>query len=315
MGLIRIAVIGLGKIARDQHLPAIAGSDEFQLAATVDPGAKGLPDVPHFSDLATLLADGPKLDAVALCMPPRFRYDIASAALACGLHVLLEKPPCATLRDAEMLSMQAKAMDVSLFAAWHSRFANGVEPARSWLARRQIKHVVATWHEDVRVWHPGQNWILEEGGFGVFDPGINALSILTRILPLPFRLSRATLLTPANWKMPIAARLAFRDNADTEIVLDLDWTKSGVPRWDIAVATDSGLLKLEAGGSILSLPNDENRQAAEESLALSGEYPELYTHFARLIGTGKSDADMEPLLHVTDAFEIAEQRIVEMFED
>jgi D-galactose 1-dehydrogenase len=39
------------------------------------------------------------------------------------------------------------------------------------------------WREDVRVWHPGQDWIWQPGGLGVFDPGINALSIITHILP------------------------------------------------------------------------------------------------------------------------------------
>ena len=39
------------------------------------------------------------------------------------------------------------------------------------------------WHEDVHKWHPGQQWIWEPGGFGVFDPGINAFSIATKIFP------------------------------------------------------------------------------------------------------------------------------------
>ena len=51
-----------------------------------------------------------------------------------------------------------------------------------WLAGRTIRRVECTWKEDVRVWHPGQAWIWEPG-IGVFDPGINALSVLTRILP------------------------------------------------------------------------------------------------------------------------------------
>jgi predicted dehydrogenase len=34
---IRIAIVGLGKIARDQHLPAIAGNGAFDLVATVSP--------------------------------------------------------------------------------------------------------------------------------------------------------------------------------------------------------------------------------------------------------------------------------------
>jgi D-galactose 1-dehydrogenase len=314
MAPVRIAVIGLGKIARDQHVPAIAASEEFELAATVDPGTDGLPGVPHFPDLSVLLNDGPKVDAVALCMPPHYRYDIAVSALMHNLHVLLEKPPCTTFSEAERLRVLANTLGLTLFAAWHSRFASGVEPARRWLAQRQITRVAATWHEDVRVWHPGQSWIMEEDGFGVLDPGINALSILTRILPLPLNLTYAKLFIPENWESPIAADLIFRDAANIEVILDLDWTKSGSPRWDIDVETNMGILKLERGGARLLLPLRESQGGQEECIELSGEYPKLYSHFARLIEVGDGDDDMKPLLHVTEVLEFGVHQTVEMFE-
>ncbi|MET0366405.1 MAG: gfo/Idh/MocA family oxidoreductase, partial [Sphingobium sp.] len=47
MDPIRIAVVGVGKIARDQHLPAIAGNGAFSLAATVSPHDPGVEGVPH----------------------------------------------------------------------------------------------------------------------------------------------------------------------------------------------------------------------------------------------------------------------------
>ena len=59
----------------------------------------------------------------------------------------------------------------------------GVDAARKWLASRTVRKVQVNWKEDVRVWHPGQKWIWKAGGLGVFDPAINALSIITKILP------------------------------------------------------------------------------------------------------------------------------------
>ena len=87
----------MGKIARDQHLPAISGDPAFTLAATVSPHDRGLDGVPHFDSIDSLLTDGAEIDAVALCTPPQVRYGLAAAALATGLHVFLEKPPGATL--------------------------------------------------------------------------------------------------------------------------------------------------------------------------------------------------------------------------
>jgi len=305
---IQIGIVGLGKIARDQHLPAIAASDAFHLAATVDPRAPGLYGVPHFSDLPALFAERLELDAIALCTPPQMRYDLALAALAHKLHLLLEKPACTTLAAAEILRSRAEAQGTTLFAAWHSRFAPGVEPARDWLAPCRIASGVATWHEDVRIWHPRQDWIWQPGGFGVFDAGINAISILTRILPSPIRLKRATLLTPVNAATPIAAKLEFRDETGAAIVLDLDWTKAGEPCWDIDIETNRGRLKLEAGGAVLSLPT--SGPYSERT-----EYPNLYGHFAQLIAAGASDFDLVPLLHVSDAFLIGDRQAVAEFND
>ena len=57
--------------------------------------------------------------------------------------------------------------------------------AKARLKRHHVNFLKVTWKEDVRKWHPGQEWIWQPGGFGVFDPGINALSIVTKILPEP----------------------------------------------------------------------------------------------------------------------------------
>ena len=57
-------------------------------------------------------------------------------AIRAGKHVLLEKPPGATLAEVEALTRLAEASGTTLFAAWHSRYAPGVAPARAWLAER-----------------------------------------------------------------------------------------------------------------------------------------------------------------------------------
>ena len=66
---VRLAVVGLGKIAHDQHLPAIAGDRRFALAATVDPRSPGTGAAPHFATLAEALVEAGTIDAVAICTP------------------------------------------------------------------------------------------------------------------------------------------------------------------------------------------------------------------------------------------------------
>ncbi len=307
-GAIRVAVVGMGKIARDQHLPSIAGNPEFEFVASVSPRDPGVEGVANFKSLDSLLADGPAIDAIALCTPPQVRYELASMALAKRVHVFLEKPPGATLAEVDALETQAAETGTTLFAGWHSRFAAGVAPAKAWLAERKIERVSIVWREDVRVWHPGQAWIWEPGGLGVFDPGINALSIATEILPQPFFLTAATLSTPANRAAPIAADLTFRSAAGTPISMDLDWRQTGPQSWDIVVETDAGTLSLAKGGAVLTLPSGTVHNDDEE-------YPGLYTRFASLIRGGRSEVDTTPFTLVADAFLRGTRTSVEAFDD
>ena len=204
----KIALVGIGKIAVHQHVPALAASPDWQLAATVS--RSGTVDgVEAFTDIATMLDSRPDIAMVSLALPPVPRFAYAQAALRAGRHVMLEKPPGATLAEIHALQVLADTQGVTLYATWHSRMAHAVAPAKAWLADKTITRAHITWREDVRKWHPGQDWVFEPGGMGVFDPGINALSILTEILPAPVHVTAAELEFPANRDTPIAARIAF----------------------------------------------------------------------------------------------------------
>jgi D-galactose 1-dehydrogenase len=308
---IRLAIVGMGKIAHDQHLPAIAGTADIDLVATISRHGGPVDGLPFFADISDLAASGLAVDAVTLCTPPQVRRAIADLAIDRGWHVFLEKPPGATLAEVVALRDHAAARGISLFASWHSRYADGVEPARAWLAGRDIRRATITWREDVRVWHPGQDWIWEPGGFGVFDPGINALSIATRILPRPVFVEQAEIDVPGNRAAPIAARIGFRDTAGAPIAMDLDFRQEGPQHWDIVVETDAGTLTLAKGGEVLSITGDQPLVPSEE---LHGEYPGLYRRFAEIVRAGVSDVDVAPLRLVADSFLRARINKVEDFD-
>ena len=300
----KIALVGIGKIAIDQHVPAIANSPDWELAATVS--RSGTVDgVESHTDFAEMLASRPDIGVVSLCMPPLPRFAYAHTALMAGRHVMLEKPPGATLAEVYALHDLARAKKLSLFATWHSRMAHGVAGAKAWLAGKVVKRGHITWREDVRKWHPGQDWVFEAGGMGVFDPGINALSILTEILPAPVHLTAATLTFPKNRQTPIAATLAFSGN----VTADFDWRQEGPQTWDIVLETDAGTLTLRMGGNVLEV--DGKTVAGENTIM--GEYPALYARMANLITTGTSDVDLAPMVHVADAMTLGARTVTEAF--
>lgn len=291
---IRVVLVGLGKIACDQHLSALAKNPSLELVASVDPAAQGRDGLPHFTSLDALFQSDLAFDAAAVCTPPQVRSAIALRLLEAGKHVLLEKPPAATVEEISHLEERAATLGVTLFTAWHSRYAAGVRPAREWLGGKQIRSVAIVWREDVHIWHPRQPWIWRPGGFGVFDPGINALSIATEILPHPLRVTHSALQYPANCEAPVAAQVQLEDSGGLEVSVDLDFRQKGSQTWTITVDTDEGTLELLQGGSVLSTP--DGIQASEDE-----EYPTLYEHFARLVREGRSHVYVAPLRLANDA--------------
>lgn len=307
MSPIKLAIVGVGKIVRDQHLPSIANNADFELIATASRHGT-VEGIPSFTTIEAMLEAVPSIDAVSLCMPPQYRYEAAYKALVAGKHVFLEKPPGATLSEVADLENLAKSKGVSLFASWHSRYAPAVEAAKTFLAGTTIRSAHVIWKEDVRHWHPNQEWIWQAGGLGVFDPGINALSIVTHILPALF-LTGATLEFPENRDSPIAADLHFESGAGLPVHAEFDWRQTGKQSWDIVAETDAGQMVLAEGGSKLSV-NGELTFSAPEA-----EYPSLYRRFAEIVKAGTSDVDVSPLRHVADAFMLGKRKFVDAFYD
>lgn len=302
---VRMGVIGLGKISVDQHLPAIRTSDRFVLAGGVSP-LRPVEEVRLFESVEAMLASD-DVDAVAVNTPPQVRHGIARAALLAGKDVLLEKPPCASTAAVEDLSQLAAEHGAVLYTAWHSQHAPGVEAARNWLTSREPRDVRMEWCEDLRQWHPGQAWIWEPGGLGVFDPAINGLSILTRILPRPLILDQGSLDVPANRQTPVAADLRGTVGEKGRFSGQLDFLRQGRQAWSIEIESDDGRLRLEDGGAALYI-NDVAVPVGE-----SREYASIYARFADLIANRRSEVDIAPLRLVADVFLISQRVEVEPF--
>ncbi|MGA9658198.1 MAG: Gfo/Idh/MocA family oxidoreductase [Asticcacaulis sp.] len=292
---LKIGLIGLGKIAVDQHIPSIHGNANLELVAGCSPHAR--PDnVKAYPDLEAMIEAHPEIEAIAICTPPQIRHKIAKQVIALGRHVFLEKPPAATLGEAEAIKGLAEAKGVSLLASWHSRFAPAVETTRKWVSERDIKSIQIVWKENVRQWHPGQKWIFEAGGMGVFDPGINSLSILTRILKDAVMVKKADLHIPVNCDAPIQVEMDMATEAGFPIRAEYDFLQTGIQTWSIFIESTAGeKLTLSMGGTELEIDGQVIMKEKE------AEYAGLYQRFHDLIRAGKSDADFSPLRLVADA--------------
>jgi len=302
---LRIAIIGFGKIAADQHVPSIAANPRLELAATSS--RSGVGPAPQFTDWRRLLDEVEGLEAVAITTPPSARYEIACECIERGLHALLEKPPTDTLGEIEDLACLAEGREVTLFTTWHAQHNPAVAAAAEALAGKRIAAMDILWHEDVRKWHPGQRWIWETGGFGVFDPGINAFSIVTKIFPGTLFVERAELHYPKDAQTPIAAEIEFASAvAKGPLRCSLDWRRTEGEEWTITIRTAEGTeVRLENGGSLLSIDGEP------QTFESPGEYPDIYARFALLIDERRSQVDIAPLRLVADCLLVGSRHMVE----
>ena len=302
---IRVAIIGYGKIAEDQHVPAIRGNLRFDLAATSSRSGQGVAQT--FTDWRELIRTVDDLQAVAITTPPEPRFEIARECVAAGLHCLLEKPPTAGLAQIADLDCLAQGKGTSLFTTWHVQHNAAVDEAARLLAGKRIKSMAVRWHENVHKWHPGQNWIFEAGGFGVFDPGVNAFSVITKIFPGAVFVRSARLQVPENAQTPIAAEIELDSPAaEGPLSVSFDFRWGDDEEWTIEIATADGVnLRLERGGASLFV------NGAERQSRGPGEYADIYRVFADLIDERGSLVDVAPFRLVADCLLVGSRTSVE----
>jgi D-galactose 1-dehydrogenase len=206
------------------------------------------------------------------------------------------------------LACLAEGKGVSLFTTWHAQHHSTVDAAAKALAGKRIAKMDILWHEDVHKWHPGQQWIWQPGGFGVFDPGINALSIATKIFPGELFVQSAELQVPQDAQTPIAADIVFSSpQADGPLHASLDWRRSEGEEWTITIETSDGVtVRLEEGGAKLIVNGGE-----VQSDDGPGEYPDIYRTFADLVDERRSLVDVAPFRLVADCLLLARTTSVE----
>jgi len=311
--MIRIAVIGMGQIARSQHIPVIDSHSDFSLAAVVDPVAASPRDgVPLFKSADALFDSATAFDAVAICTPPSIRFDVAERALNKGLHVLVEKPPTMTVTETHYLANMAQQQEVSFFTAWHSCFSAAMPQASELIAQHGLRAVKIIWLEDNEKWHPNSAWLWESTGFGVLDPGINALSMLLKLVPQGVFLRKALLDIRNGQQSPVRADIElgiFGSDAIVSGFFDCDY-KGPDETWTIeCILGDGSILELSKGGAALSLDvNVLIDPSKTDDGALGHEYPALYNQFSKLIKERRIESTTSPLQLVTDILAYGERR-------
>ena len=110
---VRTAVVGAGRMG-DVHLGQLATIPDVEVVGLMEPFEENARAISEkhsisgvYSDMETMLSDA-RPEYVIIASPPKYHAAQAIAAMEAGAHVLVEKPLCITVAEAEAIEAAAK---------------------------------------------------------------------------------------------------------------------------------------------------------------------------------------------------------------
>ena len=141
----RVGLVGAGSMGRN-HLRVLADLEEADLVAVCDRDPAILSVAASKYGVATHVSwkemfESERLDAVVVAVPTQFHLEVAGAALAHGLHVLVEKPIAANLEEGKALIQAAAQADRILAVGHVERFNPAVRELKRRVKAGELGHV------------------------------------------------------------------------------------------------------------------------------------------------------------------------------
>ena len=188
--MIGVAILGAGIGA--EHLAAYRGlKDRFEVRLVVDRDldrAKAVAPDFALSDTIQTALDDPLIDVIDICLPPHLHVPTALEGLACGKHVICEKPIATSLSDIARLRSAVRRSGRSLFPVFQYRYG----PAFAALRRLIDEGIAGPSHIGAFETHWARGpeyyavpwrgtWAGEQGG-AVLGHAIHVHDLLTHLL-------------------------------------------------------------------------------------------------------------------------------------
>lgn len=309
--MIKIAIIGFGDIAKNEHLPAIQNSSEFSLVAIVEKNESCHDEI---SKLASCLVVETMTDAVNLgaeCVilstPPEITELLIREAITLNLHILCEKPIGIEFNSLEDLPKLAATSLSKIQVGFTNRYAPFVQELKALIESGELGSplvlMMAAFDEPLNeldkdhlsrimhflehgpaFTHEGSHLIDYLSYFGFRDPiHVSAYSLKTDSRFLSENFTQAT--------------LAFRDGSIAR--LEVGWLTPSLPTGHIKVFGSGGRVEIirREGSMLIETENRSETLLLEDSWNTTAFRNQL-AGFAKLINTGQiSGATLEDGLY------------------
>src|SRR5438093_10189911 len=156
MARLRVGVIGCGTVAQIMWLPNLRELDDhFELKAICDVSPGLIESLGRYYNVSRCFLDyrdliAEKLDAVII-LTPGSHAATAMAAMEAGNHVIVEKPMCFTLREADAMIAASRRCGKRLMVAYMKRYDPGYRHGCQLVrAMNQLRYV------QINVLHPSE---------------------------------------------------------------------------------------------------------------------------------------------------------------
>jgi len=185
---VRIGIVGAGAVVQVAHLPALRKIKGVEVTAICDsdlPKARAIGqrhgDMDAFDDIEDLLGSG-TVDAVAICTPNHMHEAHVQAALAAGVHVLVEKPLAMNTAGAQKVLRMAEKRDQVLMVGMNHRYRPDAQAVRSFVQSGELGEVTSvrgSWHvfKPARAMLGWRRKMELSGGGAMLDLGLSMLDL------------------------------------------------------------------------------------------------------------------------------------------
>ncbi len=179
---LRIGIIGAGGIFRSLHQPYYQMTTRAHIVAVSDVREEAAREVAAVfgaeacADYHALLARD-DVDAVDICAHPNPHCEITLAAAQAGKHVLIEKPMCRTVAEADAMIAACKQAGVVLQVAYMLRFNPTHQKLKQLLDDGVLGDVHLVYANQVGWFPPRHPWLFvrEESGGMLVEQAIHTL--------------------------------------------------------------------------------------------------------------------------------------------
>lgn len=184
MQKIRVGVIGSGGIFRNLHVPYYEMTDKAKIVAVADVKEESAAEVAgkfgadSYSDYHRIL-DRDDIDAVDISTHPKPHREITVAAAQAGKHILLEKPMCRTVAEADEMIAAADDAGVMLQVAYMLPFNPVYQKMKQLLEDGTLGDLHMAYCNQVGWFSPGHPWLFikEESGGMLVEQAIHNFDV------------------------------------------------------------------------------------------------------------------------------------------